>query len=168
MSIARRSFLKSATMSTLSAGLAFGSAHLIFGQEPGKGVERAGTKPAPSDDFKIPRKALREGLTYFKSSTFRPYVGDIFQASNSRGQTIELTLTKVAEYKPNTATRITTKRARGSESFSLTFSTNEQLPPFSSIHQMSHPALGTFDLFLTTHQTENGTFKYEAVFSRLE
>jgi hypothetical protein len=167
MSIARRSFLKSATLTTLSAGLAFGSAHLIFGQQP-KGASRGATKVGPNGDFPIPRQAQQEALTLFRAATFNPYVGDIFQSSNSRGEPIELKLTKVSEYKTNPATRIAIKRSRPSESFSLTFSANEQLPPFTSIHQISHPALGSFDLFLTKHQTENGTFLYEAVFSRLE
>jgi len=168
MSIPRRSFLKSATMTTLSAGLALGTAHLIFGQRVTKG-----DSPAPrrakrdGENFPIPREAEQEALSYFKATTFTPYVGDIFQVPNALGEMIELKLTGVSEYKMKAATRISTRRARQPESFSLTFSATEPLPPFTSIHQVSHPALGKFDLFLTSHETEGGVFMYEATFNHV-
>ena len=168
MSIPRRSFLKSATMTTLSAGLALGTAHLIFGQRVTKG-----DNPAPrrarrdGENFPIPREAEQEALSYFKATTFTPYVGDIFQVPNALGEMIELKLTGVSEYKMKAATRISTRRARQPESFSLTFSATEPLPPFTSIHQVSHPALGKFDLFLTSHETEDGVFMYEATFNHV-
>ncbi len=165
MSIARRSFLKSATMTTLSAGLAIGSAHLVFGQQAKKG----GTlQPRQGgDDFPIPMEAQQDALFYFRPTTFSPYVGDIFQAPNALGEMIELKLTRVSEYKMRAATKISTRKALQPQSFSLTFSATERLPPFTSIHQVSHPALGKFDLFLTSHETEDGTFMYEAVFNHI-
>jgi hypothetical protein len=170
MSIARRSFLKSATMSALSAGLALASGRLIFGQR-GRNVE---TPPARqigrldvSGNFQIPFEAQEDALFSFRASTFKPYVGDILQAPNARGEMIELKLTRVSEYKVKASTRLSTRKARQSESFSLTFSASEQLPPFTSIHRISHPALGEFDLFLTRSETEDGTFMYEAVFNHI-
>jgi hypothetical protein len=168
MSIARRSFLKSATMTTLSAGLAIGSAHLIFGQQAGNGRSLRKTGASAGADFPISIEAESNPLFFFRSSTFSPYVGDIFQVPNARGETIEVTLTGVSDYKMNRATRISTGRLRQSESFSLTFTASERLPQFTSIHRMSHPALGEFDLFMTSHQTENGTFVYEAVFNHIQ
>ncbi|HVQ37501.1 MAG TPA: hypothetical protein VMS31_08210 [Pyrinomonadaceae bacterium] len=171
MSIARRSFLKSATMTTLSAGLALSSAHLIFGQQGKKGTARKlveGAGAGAVGDFPVPIEAEQDALFSFRASTFRPYVGDIFQIPNSRGEMIELKLTRVSEYAIKSATKIATRKARQPESFSLRFTATEQLPPFSSIHKISHPALGEFDLFLKSHETDGGTVTYEAVFNHIQ
>jgi hypothetical protein len=170
MSIARRSFLKSATMSTLSAGLALSHAHLIFGQQSRKEVTNRltrGGKSSVDGDFRIPIEAEQDALFSFRASTFRPYVGDIFQIPNSRGEMMELKLTLVSEYVMKPTTRIATRKVRQPQSFSLSFGASEQLSPFTSIHKISHPALGEFDLFLTSHEIEDGTFVYEAVFNHI-
>jgi hypothetical protein len=163
MSIARRNFLKSATLTTLSAGLALGSAHLMFGQQTKKGGRLSSDR-----DFSIPIEAEADALFSFSASTFRPYVGDIFQIPNSRGEMIELKLTRVNDYKVKPTTRIAIRKARQPQSFSLSFTASEQLPPFTSIHKITHPALGEFDLFLTSSETEVGTFIYEAVFNHMQ
>jgi hypothetical protein len=41
------------------------------------------------------------------------------------------------------------------------------LPQFTSIHKISHPSLGKFDLFLTPHSQEGGALLYEAVFNHI-
>ncbi len=46
------------------------------------------------------------------------------------------------------------------------FQSSEELPPFTSIHRMKHPALGNFDLFLTPRE-KDGEFYYEAVFNHI-
>jgi hypothetical protein len=81
---------------------------------------------------------------------------------------IELTLIRVKEYKIKGATKLATRKSRPTESFSLTFSASEPLPQFTSIHNISHPALGKFGLFLTSHETNDGTFLYEAVFNHIQ
>ena len=170
MSIPRRSFLKSATLTTFSAGLALGAAHSIFGQRSSNEdarPTRRDTRGDAGDYFQVPLKAQQDALSYFKASTFTPYVGDIFQVPNALGEMIELKLTGVSEYKMKAATRMSYSPQRTTESFSLTFSSTERLPPFTSIHQMSHPALGKFDLFLISHETEDGTFLFEATFNHL-
>ena len=177
MSIGRRSFLKSATMTSLSAGLALGSAYLVFGQDAKKGRTQPAqparpTKPVTEIDtgggFPIPIEAQQEALFYFRPSTFTPYVGGFFQAPNARGEMITLKLIAVSEYKMQATTRLSTRKTRQTESFSLTFSSTERLPLFTSIHKVSHPALGEFDLFLTSSETVNGTFLSEAVFNHLQ
>ena len=72
MSIDRRNFLKSATMTTLSAGLALGSAHLIFGQQPSRGDRRSatlGTGGSSDSEFQVPIQAQQDSLFFFRSST---------------------------------------------------------------------------------------------------
>lgn len=171
MSIARRNFLKSATMSTLSAGLALSSAHLIFGQQPSirksQTVKQLG-QPDARGDFQIPIPAQQDELFFFRASTFSPYVGDLFQVPNARGEMIELKLIRVSEYKMSANARIQALTARQSQSFTIIFSASEKLPPFTSIHQVSHPALGKFDLFLTSREADDGTLRYEAVFNHVQ
>jgi len=170
MSIDRRNFLKSATMTTLSAGLALGSAHLILGQQPGGGDRRSaalGTGAESDSEFRVPIQAQQDTLFYFRASTFTPYVGDLFQAPNSRGEMVELKLVRVSEYRMSATGRFQAKRARQPQSFTLTFSATEELPPLTSIHKVSHPALGKFDLFLTSRKSDDGALIYEAVFNHM-
>jgi hypothetical protein len=47
------------------------------------------------------------------------------------------------------------------------FKATSPLPEFTSIHKISHPALGQFDLFLTPRPQAGGTVYYEAVFNHL-
>src|SRR5688500_12321556 len=113
MSIARRSFLKSATMTTLSAGMALGGAHLIFGQQGRNRQSRQGLGTGELDasgNFAIPMEAQQDALSYFRSSTFRPYVNDIFQAPNALGQMVELKLTRVTDYRIKAGTKIATRK----------------------------------------------------------
>jgi hypothetical protein len=150
-------------MTTLSAGLAIISAQGLLGQQsPG-----SGKKGSDGGYFPIPLEAQEDELFYFKSSTFTPYVGDIFQIPNALGEMITLRLVSVSDYKVKRATQLTTKKTISTESFSLTFSATEKLPLFTSIHKVSHPALGNFDLFLTSRETENGDYIFEAVFNRV-
>jgi hypothetical protein len=158
-------------MSALSAGFALGSAHLMFGQgarrDEGPPIRRI-ARTDPDGNFPVPIEAQMDALFYFRPQTFTPYVGDIFQIPNSRGQMIALKLTRVSEYKMKGVTRIATKKTRQPQAFSLTFIASEPLPPLTSVQKMSHPALGGFDLFLTSHMTDEGTFMYEAVFNHLQ
>ena len=101
--------MKAATLTTFSAGLALGAAHSIFGQR-GSNEDarptRRDTRGDAGDYFQVPLKAQQDALSYFKASTFTPYVGDIFQVPNALGEMIELKLTGVSEYKMKAATRM--------------------------------------------------------------
>ena len=160
MPIARRSFLRNAFKSTLSLGIVLAGAQLTFGQKS-QGVRL----PPPTDPRDIPLEAQKDAVFMFAESTFKPYLGGIFQAPNARGEMIELRLIKIQKHEP--VNRLT-KRARTSDSFSLIFKASDELPPFTSIHQISHPALGNFDLFLTPRKTENGERFYEAVINHVQ
>jgi hypothetical protein len=156
MHLPRRTFLKSGAFAAVSAGLALSSGRLLLAQRSDR-----------SRDFQIPLTAETNPLFSFTRETFEPYVGDIFQAPNARGEMISLTLTHVRNYRAKDTTKLSSKTPRELRSFSLTFHSEEKLPQFSSIHTVSHPALGEFDLFLTSSQRNDGTFIYEAVFSHL-
>jgi hypothetical protein len=164
-------------MTTISAGLALGGAQWVLGQKPGatrrKSLETDTEEIMTVDldagvsQHQIPIEAQQSALFYYTSGTFEPYVNDIFQAPNARGQMITLTLVRVSQYKMRPTTRLSTKKTRQPDSFSLTFRAEARLPQFTSIHRVSHPALGEIDMFLTLHQADDGTLFYEAVFNHV-
>lgn len=149
MPLSRRSFLRDAFRSTLSVGLVIAAARMGLGQQ----------------DPSIPIDAQKDPVFMFAASTFEPYVGDIFQAPNSRGELVSMTLVSVEKYE---AENTLTRQARTSDSFSLSFKAAGELPPFTSIHTISHPRLGKFDLFLTRRKTDQGVLYYEAVFNHAQ
>ena len=153
----RRTFLRDGLFSALSVGL------LLAGSRVGLGQTTQG-RVTPTQP-EIPIEAQKDPVFLFSEETFKPYVNGIFQAPNARGEMIELRLTKVHGYK---ATNKLTKSARASKSFSLMFKAEGELPPFTSIHTIRHPALGEFDLFLTRRKTDDGDLFYEAVINHIQ
>ena len=149
MQIPRRTFLRDAFRSTLSIGLFVAAARMGLGQQ----------------DPTIPIDAQKDPIFMFAASTFEPYVGDVFQAPNSRGELVEMRLVSVEKYD---AVNTLTRQARPSDSFALSFKAAGELPPFTSIHTISHSRLGKFDLFLTRRKNENGELYYEAVFNHAQ
>ena len=149
MNIPRRSFLRDALRSSVSVGL------LLTVSRAGFGQKSAG----------IPLEAQKDPVFSFVAATLEPYVGDIFTAPNSRGEAIELKLVQLKRFE---AKNSVTKLARTTKSFTLKFKASDELPPFTSIHTISHPALGKFDLFLTKRKTEEGELFYEAVINHVE
>jgi len=160
MAISRRFFLKSGTLTALAAGVAFSPNNLVFGQK-----RTLTTKQSPINfGFQIPTTAQQQPTFMFRQTTFEPYVGGIFQAPDARGNMVSLTLLSATTNK--SSAKITTGRAQETDSFSLMFKAERQLPQFTSIHKVSHPALGKFDLFLTPRE-KDGTYYYEAVFNHI-
>lgn len=160
MSFSRRSFLRGGLCSAFSVALLLASSRIGLAQTP----KREGIVVAPPGS-PVPLEAQREPVFFFREETFKPYLNGIFQAPNARGEMIELRLVKVQAHKPeNTVTR----RARESKSFSLVFKAAGELPPFTSIHSIKHPALGEFDLFLTVRKTDEGELFYEAVINHAQ
>ena len=157
MAISRRFFLKSGTLTAIAAGVAFGPNRPVFGQ---------GRTQSTNSGFQIPITAQQDPTYMFTRATFDPYVGGIFQAPDARGRMVSLTLLSATTNKPSANTRISTMVAQGTDSFSLMFKAERSLPPFTSIHKISHPSLGKFDLFMTPRE-KDGAFYYEAVFNHI-
>ena len=143
----RRAFLRDGLCSALSVGLLLASSRAGFAQDP----------KTPTD---IPIEAQKDPVFKFVEETFKPYVNGIFTAPNARGEKIELRLIKLIPFKSSTKL---TSRSVPSKSFTLVFKASGELPPFTSIHTISHPALGEFDLFLTKRKNDDGDIFYEAV-----
>lgn len=153
----RRTFLRDGLCSLLSVGLIITSARLTVGQSQ--------TQRAPRTQAEMPIEAQKDPVFSFTEETFKPYVNGIFTAPNARGEKVELRLIELVPYKPPTK-KVTTSSAP-TKSFTLIFKTGEELPPFTSIHTISHPALGSFDLFLSKRKNDDGDFFYEAVITHL-
>lgn len=156
--LSRRSFLRDGLCSAVSVGLLLASYRVGLGQ-----TQRESGRVPPGSP--VPIEAQRDPVFMFVEETFKPYVEGIFQAPNARGEMIELRLIKLKRYTP---TGRLTNRTRESKSFTLTFKASDELPPFTSIHTISHPALGRFDLFLTKRNGEQGELFYEAVINHLQ
>jgi hypothetical protein len=158
MPISRRLFIKTGTLTALAAGVALSPNARAFGQRRAQSTNLG---------YQIPITAQQEPTYMFTHATFDPYVGGIFQAPNARGRMVNLTLVSVTPYKASARTKLSTKSAAETDSFSLMFKAAGPLPPFTSIHKISHPALGKFDLFLTPRPQEGGAMMYEAVFNHI-
>ena len=78
------------------------------------------------------------------------------------GETVNLTLTNVIPYNAKEIAAKITGRSPETNGFSLTFEADGQLPA-SGIPTLSHPVLGTFDLFLT----KGSGLSYEAVVNHI-
>jgi hypothetical protein len=147
----RRAFLRDGLCSALSVGLLLAGSRVGFGQNP----------KTPTD---IPIEAQKDPVFRFVEETFKPYVNGIFTAPNAKGEKIELRLVALVQFKPSSKL---TNRSVPSKSFTLIFKASGELPPFTSIHTISHPALGEFDLFLTKRKNDDGDIFYEAVINHL-
>jgi len=158
MPLSRRTFLRDGLLSAFSLVLLLASSRVSLGQQKNE----IGRVPPGSP---VPLEAQKEPVYFFREETFKPYVDGIFQAPNARGEMIELRLIRVEGYK---ATGKLTKSSRETKAFSLTFKASAELPPFTSIHTIKHPALGEFDLFLTKRKTDDGDIYYEAVINHLQ
>lgn len=159
MRLPRRNFLKTSTLAAVFAGFALKSPLFTFAQDTKQSNASLG--------FQIPYEAQHDSLFSFTRQTFDPYVGGIFQAPDALGRMIDLKLISVTSYKAQPKTKLMTTKVRDSDSFSLMFTAARRLPPFTSIHKMSHPALGKFDLFMTLHEAGDGPLYYEAVFNHI-
>jgi uncharacterized protein DUF6916 len=155
MPLSRRAFLRDGLRSALSVGLLLACSRVGFGQDP--------KTPATTTD--IPLEAQKDPVFSFAAETFKPYVNGIFTAPNARGEKIELRLVELIPFK---STAKVAKNSVSTDSFTLVFKAAGELPPFTSIHTISHPALGEFDLFLTKRKNDDGDIFYEAVITHFK
>jgi hypothetical protein len=160
MSIARRKFLKMGALSVVSAGFVLASVRTGMAQN-------SGTQTALSSSD-IPIEAQKDPVFWFKPETFKPYVGGFFEAPNVRGEMIAMQLVSLKIFKPSKSALRVTRSQVETESFTLLFEAEAQLPPFTSIHRIKHPSLGEFHLFLTPLKGESGELLYEAVFNHIQ
>ena len=155
MPLTRRDFMRAGLMSAVSAGLVLGGARIGLAQTSAQG------RPIPID-------AQKDPVFRFAPDTFKPYVGGYFESPNARGEMIAMQLVSLKTYKPSRAAMSLTKRRIDTESFSLMFKADAELPPFTSIHKIRHPSLGEFFLFLSPRKGPEGELYYEAVITHVQ
>ena len=151
MLLARRKFVQSSLLFTATTLLFWDNTRSVLAQT------------LAGDDGQLSDQVLRDPVLHFTRETFEPYVGGYFEAPGARGKMVALKLLKVDSYQPKT----TSRTAAATDSFLLLFSADGELPIFSSIHPLKHPALGEFSLFLTRRDGPDGEIYYEAVFNHL-
>jgi hypothetical protein len=156
MPVTRRSFLRSGATAALTTAVALKVAPMAFAQ--------ISNKPDPTRPIEVPFEAQQSPIFFFKSETFRPYVGGTFRI-RAGAHAVDMTLTKVRDHSVGPHGHAMTKKSRPTESFALIFSADEKLTDLTSIYDVEHAALGKFALFLTRRDGPNGTYFYEAVFN---
>ncbi len=154
MVLARRKFVQSSLLFTASTLLFWGNA-------------RSGLAQTLFSDGQVSTDVQRDPVFRFTRETFEPYVGGYFEAPGPRGKMIALKLLKVDGFVSEEKTKLSTGPAVRTESFTLLFKAEAELPTFSSIHPIKHGALGEFSLFLTRRDGPNGEIQYEAVFNHV-
>lgn len=159
----RRAFLRDGLCSAVSVALLLASSRAGLAQQTSR--QDIGRVPPGSD---VPIDAQRDPVFMFREETFKPYLNGIFQAPNARGEMIELKLIKIQGFRPSASALKLTTRMRETKSFVLLFKASGELPPFTSIHTIKHPALGEFDLFLSKRTTDDGDIFYEAVINHVQ
>jgi hypothetical protein len=159
MRLPRRSFVKTGVLSAISAGIVASNPGLLFSQK-GQGTQSEGMRS-------IPLSARRNPVYSFTQATFAGFVGDIFTTPNARGRKLELELVKVSGYEPSPKAKVMLRKGIQPATFSLTFLSADELPPFTSIHKLNHAKFGEFPLFMTRSRREDGLYSYEAVISHL-
>lgn len=152
MHLARRKFVQSS--------LLFAASTFLFSESAGSVLAQA----LRTDD-QLSTEVLRDPVFRFTRETFEPYVGGYFEAPGPRGKMIALKLLRIDVYQPKS--KLMLKPALETDSFTLVFSAEAELPTFTSIHPLKHPALGEFSVFLTRRDGDNGEIYYEAVFNHL-
>lgn len=148
MFLARRKFVQSSLLFTASTLLFWGNA-------------RSGLAQTLFSDDRLSDEVLRDPVLRFTRETFEPYVGGYFESPGARGKMVTLKLVRVETYASKSRT------ATPTDSFTLHFDADGELPTFTSIYPIKHAALGSFHLFLTRRDGPNGEISYEAVFNHL-
>ena len=151
MLIARRKFVQTS--------LLFAASAFLFSENI-----RPALAQSLSPDGKLSDAVLRDPVFRFTRETFEPYVGGYFESPGARGQMVTLKLVSVDTYTPNSKT----PAGAATDSFTLLFEADGELPTFISIYPIKHAALGSFDLFLTRRDGPKGDISYEAVFNHLK
>jgi len=153
MSTNRRSFLRAGGLLMLATATQSKLANQVFGQGSAK-VQRNFF-----DGFNVPPGSLDDSLTYFTRSTFAAHLNSVFSLRSSNVRSAVVTLIEVTDTAPAGL-----RGLQGRECFVLQFRSSKSLP--QNTYTVSHPALGTFQLFLVPGP--DGEEPYlEAVINRL-
>jgi hypothetical protein len=99
------------------------------------------------------RRALKSHL---RRSSYHPLVGHRFSVSGMRSKLRLLSIKDLNSLQTNS-----------DNAFALVFHAPHALPPLDPVPRLHHPALGSFELFLTPGKSLPSGRHYEAVINRL-
>jgi Domain of unknown function (DUF6916) len=143
MSTSRRKFLE---VSMLAAAFAAAPAKAVLGQSWKERDANPGDSLTPQND----------PLSNYSKAAFRSYLNSVFQLQAAFG-TVEVTLTQVDDM----------PSPKNGECFALLFRGGSR-PVRQDTYELTHPALGTFNLFLVPSRVDrNGAQAYTATVNRL-
>jgi len=151
MSINRRRFLRAGSLVALSAAIPLKS---VLGQGFRKGLDG-------NTGDGLPQKVGVDQLANYHKAAFDSYLNSIFRLY-AGSSVVEVALVEVKDLMPANA-----KPQQGAECFSLLFRGGTREID-QGTYQMDHPALGSFQLFLTPGKTDdNGAASYVAIINRI-
>jgi hypothetical protein len=111
----------------------------------------------------LARLLSRDASAHLLEASYRPLLGAPFQVISARG--VDLKLVGVRSLG---ALSVGNTRMTGREHFALDFEGPAGNPLGSSLHQLAHPDLGRFQLFLAPVGQPGSVQRYEAVINRFE
>src|SRR5205085_6235398 len=158
MTVTRRTFLRSGSLSALGAALLLRNYRSALGQKL--------KSSNPTIDFPIPYEAKLDPVFNYSIATFESYIGSSFSA-RGQGRNVKMTLVGVRNRNTKATSKMPTTKTRPSDCFSLLFSAPAPLAEFTTIHTLNHGALGKFDLFLVQSEDAQGQLFYEAIINHL-
>jgi hypothetical protein len=145
MSVSRRKFIKAGTLVALTAAIPFN----IFGQNRKE-----------KDGNPVDQLSQSDPLQHYNQAAFTSYLNSIFQLQTGYS-VINVTLTEVKDLLP-----AGTQAASGRECFSLLFR-GGTVALRQSTYQITHPALGRFELFLVPGGPDDtGAQSFVAIINR--
>ena len=150
MSFPRRRFLKSGAV--VSAALLLKPGTFIFGQN------------SVSNTPLNPRQSSLHPVKSYSREMFEPYIGDIFRVRVGK-HVVRLKLEALENVSPASG-GITTGMVAPTDCFSMRFHAASPLPSRARIHQLSHPNLGHFDLYMSQSK-DGGKFLQTAIVNHI-
>lgn len=139
MTISRRNFLRTTTLTSLSAVATLSFANLTFGQSFGQ------QKNFRPEIFEVPAEAYNSVLDRISRQMFLDFVNTTFVVYHAQKGRIEVYLKDVEDLRPQAFKNNATT---GHECFNLIFVNQSGTALPQGTYTMEHPKLGTFDLFL--------------------
>jgi hypothetical protein len=139
MTISRRNFLRTTTMTSLSAVATLSFANLSLGQSFGN------QKNYRPEIFEVPAEAYNSVLDKISREMFVGLINSTFAVHHGDKGKIDVYLKEVEDLRPPA---FKNNPARGIECFNLVFVNQSGTAMPQGTHTFEHEKLGTFELFL--------------------
>jgi len=162
----RRYFLRLSAQAGLSASVLCTLSSLVAAQD------RARPRQPSRGYFALPLEVADDPLMKLTRSSFAKYNGDFFETIQDSGEKLLINLLRIEDLPKQreleTQGRLIGKKLEQlrEESFSLIFRGPLEIPLRQRIHRLTHPALGSLELFMVPVGQDEGSRYYEVLFNR--